>query len=358
VSPLELLGLCLGLDDSPPTRARIAARLAAPDLDDLLLMELANRHQVAPALAAALTAKGLDDALPEGAREYLAHLLALNRERNALIRRQVIEVVLAVRAAGVEPVLLKGAAFLFDGTCADPAERMLADIDLLVPETSLPTAVEAVLALGYDVQERERTWCYHFLPLVRRGEMAPIEFHHHVGEQRHLLDPASALATTVRLEAADAPPVSVLHPTEWVVHAVFHAELQDRARELGEVPLRTLLDVARLAARHGAAIDWVAARARLGPVLDEHLELAHRLLALPRPLPPCPAAIAAAGRRLAPRRIWQSELLDGWAELTKPLKRSKIDFLYHTEQRPWLRQLQRGRHVVRVALRYARKPFA
>jgi len=71
-------------------------------------LALANAHLLSPALYAGLAEAGALADLPHEAREYLGLLYRLNRDRNEALRHQAIELLAALNAAGVYPLLLKG----------------------------------------------------------------------------------------------------------------------------------------------------------------------------------------------------------------------------------------------------------
>jgi hypothetical protein len=333
MSTARLLCRCLAFADDPGLRER----LADPGLDDLELFALANEADLGPALAVRLGERGLLGALPPEAQDYLGELRRLNGLRNERLRSQAVALALRLGRIGVVPLLLKGGVFLFDGSYEDPAARMLVDLDVLVPSGRLMDCVDE-LRSDHAIEQEDRLWSYQFLPMTRPGDLAPVELHRDLGEQR----PAEPLLL--------AP-----SPTTRVIHAIFHAEVQDRSLELRRVPLRTLVDVQHLGRRFGPAIDWELVRSRLGPIALAHLELAHQLLGVERPWPPSRAAARSAAGRLRPRAPWLERAVDLWADLTFPYKRSKIDYLYGTEASALRRQLCRLRHTGSVLARRARR---
>ena len=108
--------------------------IAPPDWVPVL--EIANDHLLTPALWGALGKSGHAAALPADAGEYLATLHRLNGDRNRALGRQAIELIGALNEQGITPALLKGGLALFDGPYADPAVRMMRDLDILVPAGS------------------------------------------------------------------------------------------------------------------------------------------------------------------------------------------------------------------------------
>src|SRR5262245_20257994 len=94
-------------------------------------LALANDHLLSPAIYAALTATGRIGELPDDVRNYLELLHRLNGERNQALRQQALELITALNAAGVEPMLIKGGLQLFRPLHRDPAARMIRDLDVL-----------------------------------------------------------------------------------------------------------------------------------------------------------------------------------------------------------------------------------
>ena len=113
----------------------------------LALISLANRYLVAPALWTTLSRPELGQEVPEDVQDYLALLHKRNACRNARIRQQCLEIGSILMKRGLSAVLLKGTAWLFDGSFV--SDRMMQDIDLLVAHDSLEPAVDALVASGY-----------------------------------------------------------------------------------------------------------------------------------------------------------------------------------------------------------------
>ena len=84
-------------------------------------LTLANRTLTTPALATALEGK---EGIPRDVASFLTTISERARQRHAMMRGQLCEAVAALDTAGIMPILIKGAAFMADGSRqATPSRR-------------------------------------------------------------------------------------------------------------------------------------------------------------------------------------------------------------------------------------------
>jgi hypothetical protein len=109
------------------------------------LLDVADWHRLSPALYTHLNSVGDAPApvLSALERAYLA-----NAARSMFIRATAARLVQTLGQAGIRSMLLKGAA-LVETVYADPAEREMLDIDVLVPAEQIADATAAITELGY-----------------------------------------------------------------------------------------------------------------------------------------------------------------------------------------------------------------
>ncbi len=224
------------------------------------VVELANAYLVTPALWAGLNEKGLADRLPSDLADYLAELHQLNTKRNLGIARQMRDAVRVLNGAGVEPLVLNGVAHLFRNAFRDKGTRIMTDADLLVSEGAMQTAVTALERFGYvaDPEKLQRLVDHHHhAPLIKSGEPASIELHRHVliGRCRHLLPNQAAWANSESI-GLEGLCMRVLKPTHRLLHALVHAQIADLGHMRGDVNLRQLHDMAAIATRFQADVQW------------------------------------------------------------------------------------------------------
>ncbi len=151
--------LCEGLllDRADARRARDLSQR----VDWAFVCDAAEASAVLPTLAYTLDLHGAQP--PQAAaRERLAESLAHNAMQNRILLHDLAESVRALRAAGVETIVLKGAALLAAGHVPLEA-RHVDDIDLLVQERDVEAADEALVGLGYTVVPHDAHEAKHLL---------------------------------------------------------------------------------------------------------------------------------------------------------------------------------------------------
>jgi hypothetical protein len=284
------------------------------------LLELAGATGLMPALWSAAhrlellepVPVELVEALGRGTnRRHAAAVLQLahsdNAVRNADLLAQFDEVVDVLTSSGIPVVALKGAGTIAMGVWPDPADRVMRDIDVLVPADSAAEAQARLLAVGYGtLPDKERTPDQHHLDtLFRSGRRGSVEIH------RQPLSRGFTKALPGAEVLAGARPVpgrsSVLvpSPAHTAAIALVHAYLADGQWRERTVPLRSVHELWRF--DQGEPIDWNEVRALLeriwrGQLVAEHLETAASLLGASRPAASLGGARARMRLRLAESR--------------------------------------------------------
>lgn len=188
---------------------------------------LGRRHGVAGRWYPALAARDALGRLPDGVARQLQseHLVAADRMRST--RWEIDRLHHALAGTGIEPVLLKGAAYIAAGLGAGEC-RMLTDLDCLVPFDALGTVEEALLAHGWHAMPKDdyddryyREWMHELPPFQHAIRGSSLDVHHNILPRTSDLcpDPAGLLARTRRSPLAGA---LVLSPVDMVMHSVFH----------------------------------------------------------------------------------------------------------------------------------------
>lgn len=281
--PLVVLARCLQADASRSADDTVAPTGWMP------VFRIANDHLLTPALWHALIGTGQFRSLPADAAEYLATLYLLNGERNAVLRRQAIELIGALNQRGVVPALLKGGLALFDGPYADPAIRMMRDLDLLVPGHARDQAIAALDRLGYRLAQQYPAGHHAFGDFSRPNDPGSIDLHTELVDPSHVL-PASEVWSRAALREIDGVRYLAPSATDRVLHNLLHAQIHYLGSFYrGELHLQQVYELAALARYFGPEVDWgfveqrLAAH-RLTSALESYLFAAHRLFGLDWPL--------------------------------------------------------------------------
>jgi hypothetical protein len=183
----------------------------------------------------------------------------------------------ALRAAGVETLVLKGAA-LIELAYGDAGARPVGDIDVAVRPSQIETAVEALRGAGIqptDPDPVRKLAIHHSRAFVDKGGQE-VDLHARVLWLPVLNDELWEGAVAVELAGV---PTTALCPTDQLLHVCVHGAAWNRRR-----PVRWAADACKVMAASSEEIDW------------ERLE-----------------AMAVTGRLTAPLReclSWMSDELD------------------------------------------------
>lgn len=339
---------------------RSPARLAALDLPAWeLLIRQARRADVLARVAEDLAAIGLLNAVPPAP---LGHLRAARRFAAAQqedVQRELRHIADALSPIDAPILLLKGAAYVHLGSPA-AAGRLLNDVDILVPRSSLEVTESQLMVHGwltshltpYD-QRYYRQWMHELPPMqhVRRG--STLDVHHAI------LPTTARLKPSTELLLADAVPAGggfhVLSPVDRVLHSMCHL-LHNEELSHG---LRDLSDIDRLLRCHAAerADFWPALldRARqldLARPLHYGLRSAHKLLGTPVPDQVLVEAAAGGPGQILDRlmdALWRRALVSQHPTTAPAFTPAALFLLYVRAH--WLRMppLLLARHLVTKA---------
>jgi hypothetical protein len=278
-------------------------RLPGPDWDWDQTVDIAAREEVLPTLAGKLSCPPDVSAFFEGVQE-------LNRERNRQLLTEVETLALLLNQAGIEPVLLKGSAYLATGVYSDPADRWLQDIDFLVSPAQSRDAFEIVQAIGYEPYIPNPTaLIHHHHPVLTRPHRVPVEIHHSLGESacRAILTEGEVVNSSAgfRLGRAEVRIPSAEH---LMTHLILHSQLSHGSYGRIWPSLRTMLDLVLLRRRFN--VDWDEIRQRFRgrgntALLNLYLLQIEKTLGIPPPFP-----ISGGGVRWLYRRaMWREPRL-------------------------------------------------
>jgi len=213
----------------------------------------AERARLLPRLALEVEQLGLSFEAPWWALDRLAAARVKGRQYEREIRWEIGCVRRALSSAGVDPVFLKGAAYVAAGLACGVG-RVVADLDILVDEVDIPVVEKALHGHGWEFEPLEkyderyyREWMHELPPMRHRERGTMLDVHHRILPRTGRIHPP-----TRRLleKSTSIGGVRVLSPSHRLLHACAHL-FQD-----GEVAgsLRDLVDIATLG--EGDAMFW------------------------------------------------------------------------------------------------------
>jgi hypothetical protein len=256
------------------------------------LPALAEAHGMAPLLHTHLKAAGITP--PLAVKRELQALYLRHRQAGQVQMRILRDLLAAYAAAGIQALVVKGAA-LAHLVYPEPALRPMSDLDILVPETELGRAREVLADLGFYAPAFGDALPHrHLAAATRQAEGLPIqvEIHHRlfsdyrdhaIAYVRSLLPGAKAHTRprTAQIDGLTVPPRSFAlgDLTAYTLghedtlahlcrHLVSHVNVWDYAR------LIWVADVVSLSERFVQEIDWERVR-RQSPLVLDTLSLLH-----------------------------------------------------------------------------------
>ena len=253
------------------------------------LLPAAEHAKLIARTAADADALELADRLPEWVSDRLVSSRIRGQEAERAVRWEIDRIHRALLPIGVRPVFLKGAAYIALGLDCGVG-RVVADVDILVPEPDLSPVQDGLKAHGWEFlpqtaydERYYRDWMHELPPMRHRERGTVVDVHHGILPRTGRLRPSSAVLLERAVTTGQA---RVLCPTHMVLHAAAHL-FQD-----GEIAgaIRDLSDMDRLL-RHFSARDdrfWRMLACDAGELGVKRpafyaVRYAHRLLGTPCP---------------------------------------------------------------------------
>ena len=123
-----------------------AASFTEPDWD--LLLRIARREGLLARIAIQLEQAGVSDRIPQQVLDHMIAARAIATNDARMILWEVDRIQFALRSIETPILLLKGAAYLLADLPLAQG-RLVSDVDILVPESSLDKVEAALIAAGW-----------------------------------------------------------------------------------------------------------------------------------------------------------------------------------------------------------------
>jgi len=248
ILPIYFIGQCLALDEHPSFREKIIAQFSDPGYDWNSFIWTGSNHLVLPAIYLKLRKHDLLGYLPEVLAHHLEEIHSLNHARNEQILLQVRAINGTLNAAGISPIYLKGTGNLIDGIYEDAGERIIGDIDFLVPEKDYLAAAELFKNEGYTLChpiDAPVEQAKHYPRLWKEDVTADLEIHRLVVPQRYTKHFSAELVQGSKKAVTSYPGCYVLSDDHKVILNFIHSQLANAGHALGVVSLRDVYDLYR-----------------------------------------------------------------------------------------------------------------
>lgn len=220
-------------------RPEQALRLSPVEWD--LLIRQGRRANLLSRLAVAL--QPTIDQVPQAPRHHLESAMLVARRQAQTTHWEVRCIQAAIAPLDVEPILLKGAAYLLSGQPASQG-RLFGDVDILVPKSRIDAVEASLIQCGWSFGEDigiydhryYREWMHEIPPLAHRDRGSMLDVHHTILPPTARVKVNTAALFEDTRAVPSVPGVRVLGPTTMFLHSAAHlfheGELENGMRDL------------------------------------------------------------------------------------------------------------------------------
>ena len=239
-------GRCLMLDEFPEFSETIKDKIEAEIPDWEKIVSFWSNHLILPAIYLKFERHNLIGRLPNELAEFLKEIYDLNLNRNKQILKQITDITSILNKGNIFPLYLKGAAHLLDNLYSDIGERILGDIDFLVPEKDYLPAARLLKNDGYAAFDENNYFdpviSKHYPRLSKQGFPANIEIHRMITEV-HLRWFNSEIMDQQKKPVKLIPGCFVPADQHQVIHNFVHSQISSGGHFYLTISLRDLYDL-------------------------------------------------------------------------------------------------------------------
>jgi hypothetical protein len=238
---------CLILDVHPENRSYIIEILDVEN-NRMDFLRFCSNHLILPTIYLKLHSHKILQNFPLEFADFLEEVYQLNLERNTKILLQLQDILNILNRRGIYPTLLKGAGNLVDNAYSDLGERMMGDIDFLVPEKDYLPSAELIENAGYlkfvetpeykDVRKMK-----HYPRLYHPAYAATIEIHRIPVVEKCIGWFNEEIIDSEKKTTESLPGCFVESDKHKIIHNFIHSQISNRGFLFGSVPLKDAYDV-------------------------------------------------------------------------------------------------------------------
>lgn len=243
---------CLILEENPDLQKVVTKRFVSGEVDKEKFIKLCSNHLVLPLVTRKLQNAGILKLFPREFSEHLLEISELNRKRNLEILQQIDEINAALIPANIQPVYLKGTAYIMDNLYSDTSDRMIGDIDLLVQDVVFLKTAEIIQNLGYktDSPFYDDVMTLKDYPRLFRGDVsADIEIHRVPVEIPFSGQFSTEIIFKNKKAIENKENCFVPCDAHKITHTFIHSQLSNQGYRFKQIVLRDLYDFHLLSKR-------------------------------------------------------------------------------------------------------------
>jgi len=225
-------------------RPEICADLGPAQWD--VIIPQARSTGLLSSLGLLLEERGLVHHVPCEVRRHMDSVSWLHKKQLEELEYETRWLVRAMAEAEQKLILLKGAAYILAELPPAPG-RLISDLDLLIPQKSLPRVEKTLREFGWESDEEDsynavyyRKWMHEIPPMVHVERESVLDVHHTIlpPTADEKLDPDKLFENLQEVR----PGIFVLSPMDMVLHSATHLFHEGQFHN----GLRDLLDLDRL----------------------------------------------------------------------------------------------------------------
>jgi hypothetical protein len=246
-----LLSDCLSLDFHAEKLGHIKEQLESGTLDWIKFVSLASNHFVLQTIFRIFGEHQLLDKTPAEVVTEMQRIHSLIEARNNEMLSLSLEINDILKQIHIYPIFTKGMGHIMQDLYKDKTDRLLADVDVLIPFDSIEPAVKALKENGFthlkELDPNKIKNLKHFPRIFKPGSLVSFEVHWEpIGPKfRQLLNEEMVQKEKIRtVNFHDCHTMSWKHALQ---HNFIHSQLEHRAHYFAKVFLRNMYDLALLA---------------------------------------------------------------------------------------------------------------
>lgn len=254
------IGKLLSTGRQPGYRESLIQSFKSPDFNWSGLIALGSNHLVLQTIYCRIIEEKFTEYIPFEVLAHLKYINDLNYRRNTEIIQQVNAINLSLNDKGIIPLYMKGAGNILDGLYGDTADRLMHDIDILVPDEHWELSAQILIQEGYqeafkyDPGKREKT--KHYPPLYKPGTKVAVEIHRLPVDYEYLKVLGTKEVWDRKKLINSKGACYVMCDRHKVVMNFVHTQLADNGYAYARVLLRNMYDLLLLARREDITEDF------------------------------------------------------------------------------------------------------